>query len=157
MSTNDAIQPISHHAVYEVEFAHDGSPECKDSMEAMGMCQSAYSFAWIQRQMCELTFTCATMSGNVCGDYGVTLSVGNDNSSTVCYPRTKQLWEIKMQDRIAVRSWFAKTAVFNAKCYLWCTRGGLVPSFNESHQADQDLIRKLVRQSVRPIAYCFCN
>ena len=99
---------------------------------------------WIAPTSCKFGFVCVALSGNICGDYKIQI----DNVD-VCRPNVVVRGKLDPDGEISARKIPAETVVSNgtgnARCYLWCTPGGDLPSAyaEEGEPATVALIEEL--------------
>ena len=143
-SQNDfGIQPMAPRTVYAMEFTSNPGSNC---VEFQGLCQENFVFNWLREDsMCQASFTCGKLDGNVCGEFGVNFKVGEGTNGTdVCYIHEVVRQNITAYDNVEVSLWHVQDASVSVKCYLWCSDTGKVPTLISGPKANPDLVQNLV-------------
>ncbi len=120
------------------------------------LCHQKYRFQWHGRRPCQSNFVCTSLSGNVCGDFGVKLLYGRINASSlggreeadrvadVCRERTVYEAEVADGHSLEIRLWYRDDAEFRAECFVWCTAEGALPQAERRPEADPEAVRDIV-------------
>lgn len=143
LSPYDQDKVVSN-AIYELEPTTDRLKEvnglCRDPI-----CRQSYKFTWARDEVCQGHFTCSSLSGNSCGDFGVDLTTPHEIVN-YCYENVVVEANVTFGQTMEVAVWYRPHADFNVRCYVWCRTGdGDAHLLSDSREASKILIDQLVR------------
>ena len=90
---------------------------------------------WIANDVCQFNFGCIRIAGNVCGDFGISLTHGK-SEATVCYERQVVQAQLMTSDDIQLTVWHSSQATFNLTCYAWCSDTENLPNIDYQHATE---------------------
>ena len=131
MGTNDSSQPhsISPLTVYFTNQTLQDNGYCDADL-----CRQKNRFEWHGRSDCQSNFVCTRLDGNVCGDFGVTLSYGltgaeltSREDTEVCQERYSYKGAVSDGHSLEIQLWYRRGTEFQAECFMWCTAEGGLP------------------------------
>ena len=121
---------LSHSIIYSFSNFSLDTLSCPSST---GPCLLKMPFLWLKSSSYALQtrFVCTRLDGNVCGDYGI--GWGNKSYPVVrdaCYQNHVHKGVLDADNnQLAMHFWKQDQAEsFNAKCFLWGSRNGALPS-----------------------------
>ena len=77
---------------------------------------------------------CNNLSSNICQDFGITVGGKGEEGGEICHENQLVTTELHSGDAATVKVWWANEAVWNAKCYTWCSNDGKLPNATTSKQ-----------------------
>ena len=111
-------------------------------------CQQEYSFKQWHSSSCQFNFVCSQLEENPCGDFGLSLNVGNeDKNEDVCHPGIIHSAELRHKTSVKIGLWQMKSAAIDAQCYAWCTPDGTLPTYQPAGNKNQELLNQLLTNS----------
>lgn len=119
------------------------------------VCTSTFKFSMFNRQPCSYTFVCPSLKGNICGEYGISVTDTTLGSAEVCYEGAALKGVLNPGDGLDVSLWFLKAsaaAAFKVECYFWCTAsvantgGALIPEGSVGEIASNQFLQFFVSQ-----------
>ena len=119
MKAGTLVSPLY---VYTLEVSRASSGKC-----AQSVCNSKYNLDWLGMETCQGKFVCTKLSDNICGDYGLKISVNGLQTNNVCHPNQVVAYQMTTGDEIELNLWQTPQAFFGLKCYMWCTSSGQLP------------------------------
>ena len=104
------------------------------------------TLAWLGDYSCSAHFMCPVLKGNVCGNFGITLSnfEKGENKTDVCYENACFLGKIEDSGKIEIELWHSPNAEYEAECFFWCTTDGNLPAPSPNSSQNNALIETLV-------------
>ena len=116
-------------------------------------CTSTINLKNSFQEKCNFTITCPILEGNVCGDFGFSMILYDDNEENatlggdICYEKEWTQIELDRDATVSLKFWHYQNARFNGSCYIWCTEAGDIPRKPvEDSFANAELIADLVGQ-----------
>ena len=122
--------PVSPVKVYELNYSN-ANASCN-----LNICKSNVNFTWLWEKTCEQTIYCPLLSGNTCGDYGLTLN----NDQDICQQST--IYKSDLKHKSSLELWFENSANISLHCYYWCHNNVAAMFWNTS--LDTDLLIDIV-------------
>lgn len=143
LEDSDQVQPISPMEIYNLAYANaPGSYQlCEEDHNS---CRKQFQFRWLRDEECLASVVCPEMTGNVCGEYYLSVEV-NNTWSWICDKNEVVQKVLRRNEDISLWVKHNADATFGVNCFLWCTENGVVPVYDEEDQADPSLVQKLVR------------
>lgn len=155
---------VSPYRLYRLTMTHlNATTAAKNAVSTAGpnVAVAEVVFKWKRptSNSCRFTFVCTQLTGNACGDFGVSLSSGGPTglqepqTRDVCHPNVTHRGELFSSDQngkgMSVGLWYVvtstgKPAMFNATCYFWCTEDGALPAAR-IFESGQSSIESIVR------------
>jgi hypothetical protein len=118
------------------------------------LCHQKYRFQWHGRNPCHSNYVCTELEGNICGDFGVSLSYrlpgdsfgqkGEERVTDVCYEQYVYEGTVTDEHSLEIKLWFHPDAVFHAECFIWCTTEGNLPDKVKEPEVDAEEIINIV-------------
>ncbi|TRY78589.1 hypothetical protein TCAL_04995 [Tigriopus californicus] len=107
-------------------------------------CSKTFKFTWYGDAICQAKLVCPTLTGNTCGDYGMSLTFP-DNQLKVCQESYLYEGDLTTNQGLELELWYSQSSLFTYECYLWCTENGVVPQPHHDSQDSSVQISTLVR------------
>ena len=107
-------------------------------------------FEYHRSKTCNGNLVCTQLSLNICGDYGLRLTVengGNSSQSDICTTGLKQGIALSQDDRVQLDLWFTGNGGYDLQCFLWCSEDGSLPGPSGETGVGVDLEESLVGAS----------
>ena len=125
-----------------------------------------HNFIWHGQEACQSRMVCSKLSGNPCGDYGV--SVGDSSGKkkhnfnfdfpnytffllsvekkTLCLKGDLHRGQVEPHTSLSVEIWHVPSPDMNMSCYLWCTESGQLPIVDSEDLVNSTFISDFVRK-----------
>ena len=104
-------------------------------------CKEIIDFNWhLFDEPCMLHFMCRKLSGHICGDYGLKLTV-DDEKVDIC--KTNVTTILPLEETGYLEYWYTQDDRHDMTCYLWCHTD---KNFNA--EVDQDFFNSALSEIV---------
>ncbi len=114
LRSDDFISPVS---IYSITFDSAALQFFEEPSSRSMM------IAWRGEGICQLSFMCTSLSGNVCGDYAISVQKPEEEAQEICFPNEVAEISLSTGDDLEVDLWSASgepSAAFGANCHYWC-------------------------------------
>ena len=135
--------------MYNVSIASDG---LKTRSCSGDICWSKVTLKKQYKQACSGKFVCQNLDKNICGNYGIILTV-NSKKLSPCHPNEViEFQNLEKNDPIEVEHWHhhlgQNDVPSNLHCYLWCSASGMEPGLKGPNQ---HIDKTLAAMHARPL------
>lgn len=100
-------------------------------------------FEWLGDGSCSGAAICPALGGNVCGDFGLTLSKPWPQTR-VCQRARNYAFTLESGESLSVGLWFEAGSFVLFQCYLYCTEDGTLPLIPKGTKIEDDVIAEVV-------------
>ena len=121
--------PVSPVKVYELKYTNTNS-KCHSKI-----CKAEIDFTWLWDKTCVQKLYCPLLSGNICGDYGLSL-----NDEDICHSST--IFKSILKHESVLELWYQDSANISLHCYYWCHNNVAAMFWNTS--LDTELLIDIV-------------
>ena len=126
---------LSPMVMYNVSISTEGLKSISCSGD---ICWSKITLHKQYKQACSGKFICRNLDRNICGNYGIILTV-NSQKLSPCHPNEViEFQNLEKNDPIEVESWHHHLGhadvPSNLHCYLWCSASGAEPGIKGPNQ-----------------------
>ena len=107
--------PMSGQFVYNIEITNDSIEQCDQDL-----CYKSSILKWYSPYPCQAILHCNSLSGNICGDFGIKMTIKN-HTVNICQPNQYYQGSLFSMDTAKIQFWYTEdTGSYNISCKLWC-------------------------------------
>ena len=98
---------------------------------------------------------CPELTGNTCGDHGLSIKVREDSANStyddeteICFAGEVHSGVLTSDEVLEWTFWYTEEALFAMKCFFWITEDGHLPRQPAESRMEDDVLQELVSFSV---------
>ena len=131
--------PLSGKHIYSLALNQDSHGRCTSHHD---LCKKSLVYDWHAPYECQVAFYCTTLTGNICGDYGIEMIKGTEKNY-ICHPGQHYNLTLNHSDSLNLDFWYTEDNLdFEVNCYFWC----IEPLFLPSNASNVSLVTLLKKQ-----------